>query len=212
MSDDIGILIFLAVGVLVLAAIVFFGVRSSAKKKRADRPTWQVSTQWIVGQPVIVSSDIELADRRQEELFRQTYDIGGIVAGVLVPGPDGTPTPTDLRVSRVSRSLRAGWPQAKLGLAVYFEPWEQAEFPASYPISGSAKSVRLELDANGVTASDAASAMTWAAPWSSIRVSNGNDIILADGENRRVQFSVPAEHAELEEVLTKYATMQQMHF
>lgn len=211
MSDDTGILIFLGIGVLVLAAIVCFGIRSSRKKRVAEAPTWQTRVSWTGGQPVLESTDLELHDKRQEELFRQAHPAGRVVEAVPVPGPNGEGVPTDLRVSRVGRSLRAGWPKAKLGLSVYFEPWERAEFPVSFPVKGTNKAVIVDFDAEGVAARDAAGAVVWSSPWATLTFSNGPDIIIADGANKRVQFEYK-DLPELEAILIKYGTLRQMHF
>lgn len=212
MSDDSGILLFLAIGVLVLAGIVFFGVRSSRTKKTADRRTWTVRTEWIGEQRFIASSDIALDDRRQEELFRLTYPIGGVVPLTGPVEPDGNPATTELTVSRIGRSLRAGWPQAKLGLTAYFAPWESSEFPARFAVKGSNRIVVVTLDVTGVTALDSTEQPVWSARWAELTFSNGPDIVLAGGTPGPVRIEYPEGHPEFEEILIKYGTLKQMHF
>lgn len=210
MSDDTGILIFLAVGVLVLAGIVAFGVLSSRRKKNASTRTWTVRTDWIGDQPLLASSDLALGDKRQEELFRQAYAIGGVVT-ITAPGESGEPTSREVHVSRIGRSLRAGFPQARLGLAAYFREWEGSEFPVSFAVKGSDKVVEIAMDADAVTALDAAGATVWTSPWSTLLFSNGPDIVLSGGAAKTVRFD-DAEGSDIEEIIIKYGTLKQMHF
>ena len=181
MSDDTGILLFLAVGVLVLIGIVVFGVLSSRRKKKATTPTWTVQIAWIDEQPYLESSDLAADDKRQEELFRQAYGTGTSVA---IPGvdADGLPFEREMHVSRIGRSLRAGFPQAKLGLTAYFREWEGSEFPVSFPVKGADGVVEIAMDAAGVTARNAAAATVLHVPWSTLLFSNGPDIVLAGGK------------------------------
>lgn len=211
MSDDTGILLFLAVGVLVLIGIVVFGVLGSRRKKKATTPTWTVQMAWIDEQPYLESSDLAADDKRQEELFRQTYEIGG---SVVVPGvdPDGQPIEREVHVSRIGRSLRAGFPQAKLGLTAYFREWEGSEFPTSFPVKGSDGVVEIAMDAEGVTARDAAAETVLRAPWSTLLFSNGPDIVLAGGTGNTVRFAYSGDRSDVEELLIKYGTLKQMHF
>ncbi|KAA0959991.1 hypothetical protein FQ142_14105 [Microbacterium sp. ANT_H45B] len=208
MSDDTGILLFLGAGALVLLLIVVFGVLSSRRKKRATSRTWTVRTGWIGEQPFIESSDLAPDDSRQEELFRQTYPIGGSLT-ITVTDENG-PVQREVHVSRVGRSLRAGFPQAKIGLTAYFREWEGSEFPVVFPVKGSDKVVAIEMDAAGVTARDAASATVWTSPWSTLLFSNGPDIVLAGG-GTTVRFEY-ADGSTIEELLIKYGTLRQMHF
>ena len=210
MDDDTGILLFLAIGVLVLVGIVVFGVLSSRRKKRATAPTWTVQTGWIGEQPFIESSDLAADDTRQEELFRQTYQLGTSLT-IRGLGEDGEPTERVVHVSRIGRSLRAGFPQAKLGLTAYFQEWESSEFPVSFAVRGSHKIVEIAMDAEGVTARDATGAPVWTAPWSRLLFSNGPDIVLAAGTGKNVRFEYTNGSA-LEEILIKYGTLKQMHF
>jgi hypothetical protein len=207
-SDDTGILLFLGAGALILVLIVVFGVRSSRRKKRATSRTWTVRTGWIGEQPFLESSDLAPDDSRQEELFRQTYPIDGSLT-ITVTDEDG-PTQREVHVSRVGRSLRAGFPQAKIGLTAYFREWEDSEFPVAFPVKGSDKVVEIGMDAAGVTALDAAGATVWTSPWSTLLFSNGPDIVLAGG-GRTVRFE-DGDGSALEELLIKYGTLKQMHF
>lgn len=207
-SDDTGILLFLGAGVLVLVGIVIFGVLSSRRKNRATTPTWTVRTGWISTQPFLESSDLAPDDRRQEELFRQTY-ANGTRLTVTVADENG-PAQREVHVSRIGRSLRAGFPQAKIGLTAYFREWEGSEFPVAFPVKGTDKVAEIEMDATGVTARDAAGAAVWSSPWSTLLFSNGPDIVLAGG-GKTVRFEY-ADGSEPEELLIKYGTLKQMHF
>lgn len=208
MSDDTGILLFLGAGVLVLILIVVFGVLSSKRKKRATTRTWTVRTSWIGEQPFLESSDLAPDDSRQEELFRETYPIGGSLT-ITVRDENG-PAQREVHVSRIGRSLRAGFPQAKIGLTAYFREWEGSEFPVAFAVKGSDKVVEIGMDAAGVTARDAAGATVWTSPWSTLLFSNGPDIVLAGG-GKTVRFEY-ADGSEVEELLIKYGTLKQMHF
>lgn len=208
MSDDTGILLFLGAGVLVLILIVVFGVLSSRRKKRATTRTWTVRTGWIGEQPFLESSDLAPDDSRQEELFRETYPIGGSLT-ITVRDENG-PAQREVHVSRIGRSLRAGFPQAKIGLTAYFREWEGSEFPVAFAVKGSDKVVEIGMDAAGVTARDAAGATVWTSPWSTLLFSNGPDIVLAGG-GKTVRFEY-ADGSEVEELLIKYGTLKQMHF
>lgn len=208
MSDDTGILLFLGAGALILVLIVVFGVLSSKRKKRATTPTFTVRTGWLGEQPFVESSDLAPDDTRQEELFRETYPIGGSLT-ITVTGEDG-PTPREVHVSRIGRSLRAGFPQAKIGLTAYFREWEASEFPVAFPVKGADKVVEVALDADGVTARGAAGASVFTSPWSALLFSNGHDIVLAGG-GTTVRFEY-ADGSALEELLIKYGTLKQMHF
>lgn len=210
MSDDTGILLFLAAGVLVLALIVVFGVLSSRRKKTATTRTWTVRTGRIGEQPFLESSDLTPDDKRQEELFRQTYPIGGSVT-VTITDDQGERAEHEVHVSRIGRSLRAGFPQAKIGLTAYFREWEASEFPVAFPVKGSDKIVEVALDAEGVTARDAAGASVFASPWSTLLFSNGPDIVLAGGTGTTVRVEYK-DGDTLEELLIKYGTLKQMHF
>ncbi|MEV4669940.1 hypothetical protein [Microbacterium sp. LWO12-1.2] len=210
MSDDTGIMLFLVAGALVLVLIVVFGVLSSRKKSKATTRTWSVRTGWIGEQPFLESSDLTPDDKRQEELFRQTYPIGGSVT-VAVTDDQGERVEHEVHVSRIGRSLRAGFPQAKIGLTAYFREWEGTEFPVAFPVKGSDKIVELSLDGDGVTARDAAGATVFASPWSTLLFSNGPDIVLAGGTGKAVHVEYQDGDA-LEELLIKYGTLKQMHF
>lgn len=210
MSDDTGIMLFLAAGALVLALIVVFGVLSSRRKKSATTRTWTVRTGWIGEQPFLESSDLAPDDARQEELFRQTYPIGGGVT-VAVIDEQGERAEHEVHVSRIGRSLRAGFPQAKIGLTAYFREWEGSEFPVAFPVKGSDKIVELAMDAEGVTARDAAGTSVFTSPWSTLLFSNGPDIVLAGGTGTTVRVEYK-DGDTLEELLIKYGTLTQMHF
>lgn len=209
MSDDTGILLFLGAGVLVLLAIVIVGVRSSRRKKAATTRTWSVHTGRLGEQTYVESSDLDLADTRQEELFRQAYPIGGGLT-LTIAGEDGEPITHEVQVSRIGRSLRAGFPQAKIGLTAYFREWENTEFPVSFPVKGSDKVVEIAMDATGVSARNAAGAAVMTSPWSTLLFSNGPDIVLAGG-GTTVRFEY-AGGSDLEEIIIKYGTLKQMHF
>jgi hypothetical protein len=211
MDDDTGFLIFLAVAVLVIAGIVTFGVLSSRRKKRATEPTFTVRLASIGDQPFLESSDIDPSDVRQEELFRLAYPLGGAVS-VPFENADGEPAEREMHISRVGRSLRAGFPQAKIGLSVYFREWEGSEFPVAFPVKGGGTVATIALDATGARALDAAGTETWSAPWTGLLFSNGPDLLLSDGASAPLRFDRPGEHPELEEILIKYGTLKQMHF
>ena len=210
MSDDTGILLFLAAGALVLVLIVVFGVLSSRRKKTATARTWSVRTGWIGEQPFLESSDLTPDDKRQEELFRQTYPIGASVT-VAITDDQGERADHEVHVSRIGRSLRAGFPQAKIGLTAYFREWEGTEFPVAFPVKGTDKIVEIALDADGVTAKDAAGTSVFTSPWSTLLFSNGPDIVLAGGTGKTVRVEYKDGDA-LEELLIKYGTLKQMHF
>lgn len=211
MSDDTGFLIFLGVGVIVLVLIVVFGVLGSRRKKRATEPTFSARQSAIGRQPFLESSDLALDDTRQEEIFRQRYPIGGTLT-LPVPDAEGTSSERQVEISRIGRSLRSGWPQAKLGLSVYFREWENSEFPASFPVKGTDRIVAVTLDAEGVAALDAASAVVWSSPWERLLFSNGPDLVLGDGASRTVRLEHAHADAALEELVVKYGTLKQMHF
>ncbi|MFJ2370426.1 hypothetical protein [Microbacterium sp. NPDC087665] len=210
MSDDTGILIFLGVGVLVLIGIVVFGVLSSRRKKNATTRTWTVRTDWIGEQPFLASTDLAADDKRQQELFRQTYPIGGSLT-ITEIDESGEPAPHEVHVSRIGQSLRAGWPQAKRGMTAYFREWENSEFPASFRVKGSDKIVEIAMDAQDVTARDAAGASVWTSPWTTLLFSNGPDIVLANGSGKNIRFEY-TNGSDLEEIVIKYGTLKQMHF
>jgi hypothetical protein len=207
-SDDTGILIFLGVGVLVVIGIVVFGVLSSKRKKNATTRTFTVRPGEIGSQPFLESSDIALDDKRQEELFRLTYEIGDELQIPSDDEPDGR----TVHISRVSRSLRAGFPQAKIGLAAYFREWENSEFPARFPVRGDHGTTAVSMDAAGVTALDANSGIVWTSPWSALRFSNGPDLVLLDGAGKTVRLQPADAQPEIEEIVIKYGTLKQMHF
>lgn len=210
-SDDTGILLFLGIGAVILIGIVVFGLLSSRQKKNAQTRTWTVRTEWIGDQPYLASTDLTQDDKRQEELFRLTYAIGGVLPMTLAD-ENGERVERDLRVSRIGRSLRGGWPQAKLGLTAYFAEWDNSEFPVTFPVKASDKIVSITMDADGIAARDAVGAVVWSSPWSSLLFSNGPDIVLSDGAAHTLRIETPEEHPELEEILIKYGALKQMHF
>lgn len=211
MDDDTGILIFLGAGVLVLVAIVVFGVLSSRRKRAATQHTFTVRQVWIGDQPFLESSDLDASDKRQEELFRLRYPVGSSLV-LARAGADGDRIEQEVHVSRIARSLRAGWPQAKLGLSVYFREWEGSEFPARFSVKGTDKVAGVELDATGVRAVDAAEDLVWSAPWEKLLLSNGPDIMLADGAAKTIRFESLDDDPDLQEILIKYGALKQMHF
>lgn len=210
MNDDTAILLFLAVGAVVLIGIVVFGILSSRRKRTAQTRSFTVRQAWIGEQPFFESSDLALDDKRQEELFRQTYPLGGTLA-ITVAGADGEGVEREVEVARIGRSLRSGWPNAKLGLSAYFREWEHSEFPTAFAVKGSGGVVEIAMDADGVIARDASGADVWNAAWSSLLFSNGPDIVLGGGSAGTVRFEY-VNGSELEELLIKYGTLKQMHF
>ena len=211
------IIAFLGVGVLVLVLIVFFGVRSSQRKARTNTRSWHVNFQQVGGQPFIESSSVDLADQRQWGLFLAAYPIGArieTVSAAVTAEPGAEPAIASYVVSRVSKSLREGWPQAKLGFTAYFREFEGVEFPVRYAVKADRRISALNFDAAGVTGLDGAGQSVWSSPWAQLRFSNGSDLMLNDGSTTiHVEFPKGEEEwARLEELVIKYGTLKQMHF
>lgn len=211
MNDDTGILIFLGLGVLVLVAIVVFGVLGSRRKKRATEPTYTARQSAIGIQPFLESSDLALDDTRQEAIFRERHPIGGRLTLPVVDS-EGASADRQVEISRIGRSLRSGWPQAKLGLSVYFREWERSEFPVSFATKGTDGIVAVSMDAAGITALDASSEVVWTSPWERLLFSNGPDLVLGDGAGPTVRLEYQNADTALEELVIKYGTLKQMHF
>jgi hypothetical protein len=214
-EEDWMIITFLGAGVLVLALIVFFGVRSSIRKARTGTISWQSGFRWLGDQTFVESSAVELGDKRQWELFRAVYQIGSRIDAVPVPvGPDEAPAFASFTVSRVSQSLGAGWPKAKLGFTAYFKEFEGVEFPARYAVKADRRISSLSFDAAGVVGHDSAGEQACSASWEQLRFSNGSDLILTDGSTMiHVEFPKDKDERDsLEELVIKYGTLKQMHF
>lgn len=209
MTDDQGIILFLAIGVVVLAAIVGFGIRSSRKKARAQKPTFTTRLRWLGEQPYFESSELAMDDRRQEEIFRTLYAIGS-EATVPAAAPE-TPS-TILHVSRIGRSLRSGWPNAKIGFTAYFAEFENVELPVEFAVAGSDGVTLVELSVGGVTGRGADGQSLWASTWADLTFSNGPTLILANGASRPLTIEYANAEPELEELVIKYGTLKQMHF
>ena len=137
-----------------------------------------------------------------------------LLSSIVVSGADteGEPIEQELHVSRIGRSLRAGWPQAKLGLSVYFREWEHSEFPARFAVTGTDGVTSIDLDASGALAVDRAENVVWSAPWEKLTFSNGNDVVLGNGSSTTIRIEIPDGEPDLEEILIKYGTFRQMHF
>ena len=199
MTDDQGILIFMAAGVAALAIIIVIGVLSSRRKRNSGTATWTVGLQYLGEQPYLASSDVLLNDKHEWEMFQSRYAVG-----TAVPIADG---PT-LHVSSVKQSLRAGWPIAKAGFTAYFAEYAHSEFPAVFLVKGSNGITVLDLDDSGVTAVDGTDRAVWSSTWRALTFSNGPDLILRnEKEAIHVESNEP-----LEELLIKYGTLKQMHF
>lgn len=213
MDDDPTILLILGLGALVVVLIVVFGVMSSRRKARATAPRWQVRTIEVLGQPALETTSVERTDDRQWQLFQERFGPGTVIPEVSVEGRDGPRSWRDLTVSRVRRSLRSGWPQARVGFTAYFEAFENREFPANFRID-SPTVAGIACDRHGVTvtAPDGTSLLT--AAWDRLLVSNGPDVILQSGDQRVSVDAVrtAAAPTEVEEVLIKYGQFRQLHF
>ena len=210
MSDEMGIIIFLAIGFLVVVGIVVVGVLRGRKQAQATTATWTTQLGLIGEQPYLVSSDFDMRNNRQVELFREAHKPGATVT-LSQPGEDGEPIVQEVHVSRIGESLRAGWPNAKFGLTVYFSEWEQSEFPQTFTIKDSRKIREIELDVAGISVRDAEGVVVWHSLWESLLFSNGPDMILANGTGQPIHIEyVPG--SDLEELIIKYGTLKQMHF
>ncbi|MBZ4486688.1 hypothetical protein LQ938_06085 [Microbacterium sp. cx-55] len=209
MSDDQGILLFLAAGIAVLGLIAVIGIVSSRRRRASGAPVWTASIDYLGDQPYVVSSNAELGDAAQWQLFRERFPVGSEATIPAAPGEDGTRT---LHVSAVKRSLRADWPTARVGFTAYFAEYDRTEFPASYTASGSKQVAGVDADAEGLTVRDSRGASIWSSPWTALTFSNGNDLILKNaGSTIRIDAAV-ADGVPLEELVIKYGTFVQMHF
>lgn len=207
-EEDLAFFIFIAVGVLIVALIFFFGVRSSKKKNRATEPAYRLSVRWEAGQPVLTTSSMEAyASKRQWEIFQQHFAPGTEVPDLPVSDPaakDPGAEPRTLRVSRLAREARAGYPKGKIGFNAYFEPYEFAELPRTFAVSGR-KPRTVGLTAEGVAVHDESGAVIWQSAWAECRFAGTqNELKLANGTLAFDRDRV-AEHETLEAVLTKYS-------
>jgi len=207
-EEDLPILIFLVVGAVVLALLVVFGVLSSRRKSRATRPSYEVRLLWEMSQPVLSTSSMNASDgKRQWEIFRQLFAPGTEVHDLPVGAPGGQDGPREvqsLRVSRVAREVREGWPQAQVGFLAYFEPYEFSEFPASFVLSGG-RFARVDLDRGGVQVSGG-EAPAWAASWDECRVAGRQDSIRLHNGRAQIELerSRTPDDTTLEALLVKY--------
>ncbi|SKA97391.1 hypothetical protein SAMN06295879_2331 [Agreia bicolorata] len=207
MSDDQGILLFLGAGVVVLALIVVIGVASGRRKKKSGIASWRVTVDWIGDQPYLSSSDVVLNDAWQWKQFQERYPIGSPVDSIHV----GDETRT-LHISRVSQSLRAGWPLAKAGFTAYFEEYERSEFPVAFAVKADRGIAEVRLDDAGVTAVDTSGAVVFSGPWSTLLFSDGPDLILKNDTGMIHIADGQSGYNELEELVIKYGTLKQLHF
>lgn len=202
-EDGFGILIFCVVAVVVLAAIVFFGIRSTRRKNRSAAAAFEVSSVLAGGQPVLMSSSMNRYDgKHQWELFQRDYGVGTTHQW---SGPDGQVH--ELRVSRVRQETREGYPQAKVGFVAYFEPYEFVEFPMILPLSNRKAQV-LELTREGCRLLASDGAVSWAGAWEAIYVAAQKDDTLLAGPNGslRVRHDEVSDPVLVEATLVKYGT------
>ncbi|MGG7465257.1 hypothetical protein [Plantibacter sp. YIM 135347] len=211
MDDDTGFLIFMAIGVLILVLIVVFGVASSRRKAKTNAPSWTTRVASLGAQPYLESSDVDQPDARQWELF-QKINAPGTTLDVPVLDDAGEDRVATLTVARVQRSLRAGWPQAKIGFTAYFREFEQSEFPLTLVVSGEQRITAVQLDAAGVTALTADQTVVWRSAWADLSYSNGTDLILHNGRQPIHIATSDADQDPLEELVIKYGRLKQMHF
>jgi hypothetical protein len=212
MTDDELILIVMGIGIAIIAVIVVVGVLTSRRKRRSGLPSYTVSLQYLGAQPFLVSSDVEISDKRSWEQFVQQYPIGAVVPDVTVVSGEDEATRT-LHISAVKRSLRAGWPTAKARLTAYFAEFEYSELPVSFPAKGKNRIVAVNLDRTGFTAVNAAGEPVWASSWPSLRFSNGRDLLLRNDDTAmRIEYLSDGRSRGLEELVIKYGILQQMHF
>ncbi|MGD8193048.1 hypothetical protein ACEXQB_000960 [Herbiconiux sp. P18] len=115
-------------------------------------------------------------------------------------------------MARTQRSLREGWPQAKIGFTAYFREFEQAEFPVTLAVAGEKKTTTVVLDATGVVAMTAEQKVVWQSDWEGLTFSNGPDLILHDGKQAIRLESGGSGRSPLEELVIKYGRLTQMHF
>ncbi len=210
-EEDLPILIFLAVGVLVLVLIVVLGVRSSRRKNRSTAPSYELAARWDAGQPVLATSSLNAYDgKRQWEVFQQRFVPGTEVPDLPLgdPGEKGTPVERGaLRVSRVAREVREGYPNARVGFVAYFAPYERSEFPMALPSSGRGFE-RVELDSDGVRAVAADGSLAWEAAWGDCKVAGREGTIRVHNGRSQLEFERDRtpDHRTLEAVLVKYGT------
>ncbi len=211
-SDDQGILLFLGVGVVIIALIVIVGLLSSRRKRKTGRPSWSAAVHYLGEQPYIASSATELGDKRQWAMFQERYPRGAEISSVPVMTGDEESIRT-LHVSHVQRSLRASWPMAKVGFSAYFTEYMGTDLPASFQVKGSRHLAAVRLDESGLTAMNEGGETVWASPWSRVRFSNGTDLVLKnDAGTIRIENPASGHANPLEELVIKYGTFEQMHF
>lgn len=200
-EDDLLIFGTLAIGLAVVALIVFFGVRSTRKKNRSTTPAYTKQIQISANQPVLITSSMDQYDgKHQWELFQQEAGVGAEVAV-----PDAAGGTQNLRVSRVAQEVREGYPLPKVGFLAYFEPYEFAELPVTYPMTAR-KHRALELTRDGVRVIATDGSTAWEAQWSNCRVAAHAKEIRLAGLNGScyLYHSDLADHQVAEEILVKY--------
>ncbi|GAA1795463.1 hypothetical protein [Leucobacter iarius] len=208
-EEDLPILIFLAIGALVLVLIVVLGVRSSRRKNRATEPSYGLTAQWDAGQPLLATSSMNAYDgKRQWEIFQQRFVPGTEVPGLPLGDPSGKELPVErgaLRVSRVAREVREGYPNARVGFVAYFAPYEQSEFPMALPAGGRGIA-RVELDGAGVRVLAADGSLAWDAAWADCKVAGREATIRVHNGRSQLEFERDRtpDHRTLEAVLVKY--------
>ncbi|WP_104091514.1 hypothetical protein [Arthrobacter sp. GMC3] len=193
-DEDLGIAIFIAVGILVVVLIIVFGVISTRRKNRAITPSYDLRIVQAAGQPALATSSVDrLNGKRQWELFQQLFAPGTEVPMVPVSETASMHTPADgnletepltrtLRVSRLSREVREGWPNAMVGFTAYFEPYEFIEFPAVFDATAR-KFQLIKLSQEGIQILTADQSLVWEASWDSCKVAGVNkEIKLHNGK------------------------------
>jgi hypothetical protein len=210
-NDDPALYLFLAMAAGAVILIVAFGITSSRRRTRAASPGWQVTQGAVLGQPVLESSGVDVSDTRQWQLFQDQFAAGSLHPVARLE--DGVESSEELRVSRVSRSLREGWPRPKLGFSAYFQDFEGTEFPATIALPGNRALASVTADAGGLRVSGPDGQLRWAATWTTLRFSNGDDLVLHNGsEPLRVNLSRDDGRNDLEELVIKYGAFSQMHY
>ncbi len=210
MNDDPALFLFLAMAATAILLVVAFGITSSRRRARATSPSWQVTQNAVLGQPVLESSGVEVSDTRQWQLFQDQFAEGSLHP---VARLDGVEASEELRVSRVSRSLRDGWPRPKVGFSAYFQDFEGTEFPATISLPGNSGLASVTADAGGLRVCGPDGQLRWAATWTTLRFSNGDDLVLHNGsEPLRLNLSRDDGRNDFEELVIKYGAFRQMHY
>lgn len=232
-----GLLVIFVLAVIAIGTIVVFGDLSIRPRKRR-LPDWRYAHR-IIGrdQPYVASvGSFPANEQRLWEIWLESHKPGTLVAipveeenaapadtsaaegdaeaegtGAAEDAAEKIPEMRQLRVSRVSRELRAVSPLALVGFNAYFEEYEKSEFPVGLIVRGSDGVAMLTLTDDELVAFDERGRRLWSSRWERLIFSNAHNLLLYNGHTQ-IRIDDEDQRDLVEALVVKYGRFEQMHF